>query len=382
MNAFRRICALLVGIVLFLAGFLKLMDPLGASLVVEEYFKFFHVGFLTFASKVVAEILSLLETIIGAALIVCVKPRLTCIAAWIMMAVFTAITAILWFFDPPMDCGCFGQAIHLTHAQSFWKNLILCALLAIATLPLSKFGQTRKSKYVGFAIAVITVLFFAAYSLVSIPAMDFTSFAPGAEFMPESVASDRVLIYEKNGKEGAFSLGAALPDSSWTFLREELSGDSLYNDGREAVELSFSDADGEYCDSLLFRGELMVVSVYDADRLDDDEWCEVASFTADATTAGYLPIVLVASTPGAIGDKLSELSLAPCSYYADRRTLMTFNRSNGGVTFIRDGEIVRKWASSSRPDADVLAGVIEKNSRSHLSVQGVLLYVFAVMLLL
>ena len=42
----RRICAVIVGTVLFVAGSLKLMDPVGAGLVVSEYFKFFHLYFI------------------------------------------------------------------------------------------------------------------------------------------------------------------------------------------------------------------------------------------------------------------------------------------------------------------------------------------------
>ena len=53
MKAVKRICAFIIGLVLFIAGLLKLMDPVGAGLVVEEYFKFLHLGFLIPVSKAV-----------------------------------------------------------------------------------------------------------------------------------------------------------------------------------------------------------------------------------------------------------------------------------------------------------------------------------------
>ena len=65
----RRLCSILLGLVFFIAGMLKLMDPVGAGLVVEEYFEFFHLGWLAFASKWLAVILALVETLTGAALI-------------------------------------------------------------------------------------------------------------------------------------------------------------------------------------------------------------------------------------------------------------------------------------------------------------------------
>ena len=36
----------ILGMVLLVAGLLKLMDPVGAGLVMDEYFNFFHLGFL------------------------------------------------------------------------------------------------------------------------------------------------------------------------------------------------------------------------------------------------------------------------------------------------------------------------------------------------
>ena len=70
---------------------------------------------------------------------------------------------------------------------------------------------------------------------------------------------------------------------------------------------------------------------------------------------------------------------------------MTFNRSNGGVTYVDGATIVRKWASRSLPDKDTLRWLAEADStealvdgeqKSRLRVQAFLLYAFAVMLLL
>ena len=65
----RRLCSVLLGLVFFIAGMLKLMDPVGSGLVVEEYLEFFHIGGLAFAAKWIGVILALVETLTGAALI-------------------------------------------------------------------------------------------------------------------------------------------------------------------------------------------------------------------------------------------------------------------------------------------------------------------------
>ena len=69
MKTVKRICAFLAGLVLFCAGLIKLMDPVGASLVVGEYFNFFHLGFMATFAKVTAVLFAMLETVVGAAFI-------------------------------------------------------------------------------------------------------------------------------------------------------------------------------------------------------------------------------------------------------------------------------------------------------------------------
>ena len=78
-------------------------------------------------------------------------------------------------------------------------------------------------------------------------------------------------------------------------------------------------------------------------------------------------------------------------HYSDYKTLATLNRSNGGVTWISDGQIVRKWSYTLRPSLEKLeaalaedpaALALETGSRGSLALQGFLLYVFAVLLLL
>ena len=79
------------------------------------------------------------------------------------------------------------------------------------------------------------------------------------------------------------------------------------------------------------------------------------------------------------------------AYTADRRTLMSLNRSNGGVTLISNGMVIAKWPVRSLPEVseieslvalDGASAVEQKNTPRRLKLQGFLLYLFAVVLLL
>ena len=41
----RRFCGYIAGFVFYISGILKLLDPVGAGLVMDEYYSFLHLGF-------------------------------------------------------------------------------------------------------------------------------------------------------------------------------------------------------------------------------------------------------------------------------------------------------------------------------------------------
>jgi len=336
MKAVKRTCAFIIGLVFFGAGLLKLIDPVGSGLVVEEYFKFLHIGFMMPLAKAVGVGMALLETLLGAALLSGVWPRLVGIVTGIVLLAFTGLTLVLWLVNPAMDCGCFGLAIHLTHFQSLAKNVALCLLWLVAFIPLRSTPEPRKVKYVSFTIAALSLAAFAVFSLFSIPAFDFSAFKPGSTLMQ------------------------AQHDPS--------PGSPL---------LSICDSDGEYRDELLAKGLVMVVSAYDYDKLSPADLERMDAFRSS------LPInsMLLASGTDLPGD----------AYTSDRRTIMTLNRSNGGATLLSDGLIVAKWPTGRLPSAqdvsalaelDATEAMIKANSPRRLANQAFLLYVTAVLLLL
>ena len=348
MRALRRISAAIIGAVFFLGGVFKLMDPVGTGLIVEEYFKFFHLLFLLPAAKVAGAALALAEVTVGAALMTDVKHRITGIVSGAFIAFFTLITFLLWIFNPAMDCGCFGEVVHLTHAQSLLKNVVLAGLWALSFIPLTVPYTAKKAKYVGFGIAVLSCVVFLVYSWRSIPLMDYTPFAPGSEIMR--------------------------PD-------DEFSAD--------APMLSFCDADGVYADSLLFGAGIVAASLYDFDKVCAEDAEALNTFMESVSAAGLQPLILAAAAP----EDIASGGLFPSENvrYADRRTLMTLNRSNGGVTYLVDGQVVSKWPAKDLPDGGTLEWLastdsmevqMEQTSKPRMKMQAFLLYVFAVMLLI
>ena len=342
MNGFKRICAVIMGMVLLIAGILKLMDPVGSGLVMDEYFKFLHLGFLKPASRIIATAFALIESLIGAALIAGVWRKTIATISGVLMIFFTVITIILYIAQPAMDCGCFGEAVHLNHAQTLLKNLILDALWCLAFIPIGKLGLPQRIKYVSFSLAAISLVLFLLFSALSIPLRDYTKFKPGTEL--------------------------------------------------DETALSFYDANYNYADSLALEGDVMVISAYDADKLGKEELDRVTAFAEQASANGFTALYLVVSTPDEISEKGLNPVLLTFTYFGDRKELMTLNRSNGGVTYISDGQIIRKWSYRSMPNdnlvltelknKDPMDVLLARQNRTRALFQGFTLYLFAVLLLL
>jgi hypothetical protein len=228
------------------------------------------------------------------------------------------------------------------------------------------------------------VLLFTVHSLLSIPLMDFTEFAPGVSLVSydegETVSpgeKEYYVIYEKDGKEGSFTLDN-LPDSTWTFVRVEEASGKLPGEGSEIPVFSISDSEGQYRDELLTEGRVMVLSVYDVPGYDRLEQAEL--FLNEAKAAGFKALAVAREPIPGIE-----------TYTSDYKKIITFNRSNGGATYLDDGEIICKWPARRLPDAQELAKaaslnpleqLVERSSRRRIAFQGVVLYSLAVLLIL
>ena len=122
-----NICRLLLAITFIFSGFVKAIDPLGSQYKIGDY-----LTALGMAGKIpewVQLILSIslsgAEFTLGILLLLAIRRRLVSKLAFVLMLGMTLITLWLTISNPIQDCGCFGDAIHLTNSQTFIKNLVL-----------------------------------------------------------------------------------------------------------------------------------------------------------------------------------------------------------------------------------------------------------------
>ncbi len=386
----RRAMAIIIGIVFLVSGLLKIEDPVGTMLIITEYAKFFHIGFIIPAAKVLGIILATFEASLGIALITGIMRKLAAVLTYALIGFFTIITFILWVKNPAMDCGCFGEAIHLTHGQSLVKNLILLALALIAFTPFQNFGVPKLGKKVAAEIAFVSVLFGVMYSNTHLPPVDFTAFDWGAELfasLDESAmesGAELKYVYQKDGVMESFALADIPAEPGWEFVEVDTSAVTAVNRADNYPILGFRNAEGEYADSIAAEGKVVVFSVYDPGKA---HWDRLQRQYHQAEEAGARPLLLVASYPEEV-DRF-DIPIDLEIFYADYKTLITLNRSNGGGAFFSEGELVNKWPSRDFPkhleayfEDDPVRLSTHYIVKRRIRVQGFCVYLAALLILL
>jgi triosephosphate isomerase len=322
----------LFALTFIVSGSLKLLDPVGTGLIVKEYLDFMGLTTLEPAAVGMGIALATTEFLIGICVLSGLRFRIVAWVALILTAFFTGLTLYLMLYNPISDCGCFGEAIHLTNTQTFWKNVVLLVLAILMFL-----GRKRATRVAPVWLEWTLVGIFAAVGLSvalralhTIPQVDFTAYSVGNsldELAQENQARyETTFLYTKDGDTEEFTLDN-LPDESWTYL------------DTKTVQVGGSTRMAQVDFTLeQMEGPLLAVTIYNPDRLTPEMQENIEHFRKNALLHGQELVVY-----------------GPTDEYvtADRKSLMTLNRSNGGGVYFNDGTIVAKWANSELRDADL-----------------------------
>ncbi len=120
-----------VGILFIFSGLVKLNDPMGTAIKMEEYFEVFASDISSVFHYLVPFAMSIglfiifLEIFLGVAVLINYHMKLTSWILLVLIIFFTFLTFYSAAFDKVTDCGCFGDAIPLTPWQSFTKDVVL-----------------------------------------------------------------------------------------------------------------------------------------------------------------------------------------------------------------------------------------------------------------
>ena len=235
MKVFVTVARIFTGLLFIFSGLVKAIDPKGLAFKMQEFFEAWSgSGFMpglmkTFDQYALAFsiIMITLEVIVGVALLIGWKKKITISVLLLLMIFFTFLTSYVLFTGKIRACGCFGDCIPLTPVQTFTKDIVLL-LLAVFLLLNTKYISPIAKPFFSFLYvlaATILVLFLQWYVLRNLPLADCLPYKKGNNIvelrkMPANAIPDKfdfLFIYKKDGVQKEYKADAT-PDSSWEFV--------------------------------------------------------------------------------------------------------------------------------------------------------------------
>ena len=360
MKIINTLSRVVVGLTFIFSGVVKAIDPLGSAYKFHDYFLAFNIGFLNFLSLPLAIVLCTAEFISGFSVLTGLRQKTGILGVLILLLIFTPITFILALTNPVSDCGCFGDAIHLTNWQTFGKNIVLLAMtiaLLIGRKNIKPLFSTLKEWLIIF-IAIILFVLFSLFNLRYLPVIDFLPYKTGIKIadsmvLPEGAAVDKyntTFIYEKDGIKKEFTLNNyPANDTSWKFVEQR---SVLVKKGLKPPihDFSITSLVGEdITGKVLTKHGYTVLMV--SKKLSEAQSKPLAKgfdFGKYCTGKGIDFYILTSSGLG----EMKSFRKGPGFYFADETTLKTMVRANPGYILLKDGKIVGKWSWAGLPGTD------------------------------
>ncbi|WP_017732030.1 BT_3928 family protein [Nafulsella turpanensis] len=360
MNKVLHLFRYLVGILFIISGLIKVNDPVGTQIKLEEYFQVFASDFsdaflmLVPYALILSVFLSVLEVVLGVALLVRFKMKLTTTVLLLMIVFFTFLTFFSAYFNKVTDCGCFGDALKLTPWQSFTKDIVLLIMIGVLFFYRNRLEKPEGEKK-GLSAATIAVVVTAIlctvigwYAIAHLPFIDFRTYKEGnniGELMQPSEPYRYTYIMVKDGKEYEFE---KYPEATEGY---EYKAIKLQNPEAQPVINDFSawNEEGDYTAELL-KGNKLLVIVHAVDKAETEPMADIKQLTQQLEGSAE-SLVLTSSGAASFDAFRHEQQLALPYYLADATLLKTMIRSNPGLILLKDGVVVKKWHYNDVPEA-------------------------------
>jgi len=369
MRLVKNLCRIIVGIVFIYSGFVKGIDPLGSDYKFTDYFNAFGMGWMNATTLFFSFALSLVEFLIGIALLFNLWVSRMAWGSLLFMAFFTPLTLVLALTNPVSDCGCFGDAMILTNWQTFWKNIILLLLAIMIFMYRKEYKSSLPlmGQFSFLTLAGAGMLCLSIYCYRHLPVLDFRPYAVGKNItesmrLPEGAEPDQyeVTLKYKNKQTGEVQSFTEenYPWQDTLNWEYESSSERLVKKGyiTPIHDLVIEHPTlGNITEEILEDDNHTILAVaYNLTQSDVQYQPAINRLAEYAQEKGIRFYGLTSSSERDIEayKKRNHVPYEFCT--ADEIQLKTMIRSNPGVIILREGTILDKWAGKDVPDVKEL----------------------------
>ena len=411
------------GALFLFSGYVKAVDPLGTAYKMEQYFAEFESTFADTALSFVAPMfpalaeysvgfsvfMIVLEVVLGLALIIGFRPKLSSWLFFLIVAFFTVLTGFTFltgyvpsgvnffafsdwgpFADTNMkvtDCGCFGDFVKLEPFTSFMKDVFLLAPAVLFLFTHKKMHQLGSTTFRTAAVGLLTVatLVYGMSNYVwDIPGQDFRPFKVNTDVAAvkqaesEAAASVQVTGYQLvNKADGTIKEMTVdefvkefsnYPESEWEYVQVK-SEPAIKATKISDFEMQDVTGDDPIPGLLEDDGYTFLIVAYklkgEPGNWKDSyvaDWKEDIKPVADAAVSAGHKVALLTkfNEETAVRDFQQQVGINYPMWFGDDIMLKTIIRSNPGVVLMKDGVILNKWHHSQLPAFSDMPEVIAR----------------------
>lgn len=359
MKIILNLLRIIVGVLFIFSGLIKANDPLGLSYKMEEFFEVLHLTFLSPYSLAYSVLMNAFEIIAGVAVLVGYRMRIFSVLLLLLIIFFTFLTGYALFSGTIRECGCFGDCIKLTAVETFWKDVILLAMILVIFFYRK---QIQPVKGAGIALLIATVLSFGIqwYTLKHLPFVDCLAYKVGNNIpekmkLPPGATPDvyeMMFIYEKDGQKKEFTAdNYPWSDSTWKFVDRK---DKLVKKGNAEPAIKdfiLTDLDGvNQTESILSETKPVYLFLVQNVQKAGSGWdAKMKALQDKWKNQGIVIYGVTASTKEEIAAFKQQHGLAFPFVQMDGVAIKTAGRSNPCLILLDKGTIKGKWHYNDIP---------------------------------
>ncbi len=350
------ISRLILGCLFIFSGFVKGVDPVGTKYRIEDYFIAFGTDWAIPYAMPLSILLNASEFVLGVLLLLNINMRVTSWLVLIMMAVFTLLTLNDATNNPVPDCGCFGDALKVTNWQTFYKNLVIDALLLMVFLTRKRIPGWFNFR-VEWALLTVTILGFVYFEVNNIrhlPIIDFMEWKVGNKMVNENPLPSQYYLTYRNKQSGElkeyqspdYPFSDSVWMTQWGFVSQR-----VVDPNPHLHDLRAEDEWGnDQTSSVIGNPEYQFILIsYDLSKANVKKLSRLDDLILQCNEAGISFVVITSSLPEAAAQFKMENGWEMDFYFADDVTLMAMIRSNPGLILMKNGVVLDKWHFNDFP---------------------------------
>ncbi len=355
-----------VGGLFIFSGLIKLNDPVGTQIKMEEYFEVFAVDFGSFFhvfipwALEIGMILIVLELALGFAVLLHYQMRTT---MWVMLSLlvfFTFLTFYSAYFNKVTDCGCFGDAIKLTPWESFIKDVILMVFVLHLFWYRKSYEPVLTARQGHIVIGGVSAvsLFLGVYAIWHLPFIDFRAYKIGNVIPEQMIPEEQPIIEYLFEKDGATTASQQFlsADDGYQYVSSRIVNEDKITP--KITDYLVTSPDGEDMTQYTFEGSRLLIIMYDVTKANTDHLDDIRTLTRNLE--GKVDcFVLTSSGSEQMEAFRHEHQLAVPYYFADATVLKTILRSNPGIALWKNGRVLGNWHHNDTPSASEILSALQ-----------------------